>query len=75
MRTFYRNVIQVEILSEEVYDPEKDLDEIYRDITDGECSGDVTVITSNQPLTARTCAELLIEQGSDPGFFGLEALL
>lgn len=71
-RTFYRTVIQVEVLSTEPYDVHKDLDEIAYDITEGSYNGDVQVMTTNERIDGPTTARLLEESGSDPSFFDLD---
>lgn len=71
-RTFYVTVVQVTILSEQPYDPHKDLDEIYQDITTGDANGDTTTILSNDQVNVPTAARMLTDSGSDPEFFGLD---
>lgn len=71
-RTFYRTVVQVTILSEAPYDPHKELDEIYEDITLGDCNGDVTTTTANEEVDAPTAAQILLDSASDPSFFGID---
>ncbi len=72
-RKFYRTVVEVEILSENPLEDATDLQAISYEITQGDCSGHVTVI-SEQAVSGRVMAKLLQNQGSDPGFFQLEAL-
>jgi len=69
-RKFYRTVIQIEVISEEPYSS-TDLEKINYDITDGHNSGEVTLVTDSEELDAKTCAEKLKAQGSDPDFFCL----
>ncbi len=69
-RKFYHRVYQVEVLSEEELSPEMELDDIHHAITDGDCSG-VVSITKDERFDARKMAQLLMKQGSDPGFFQL----
>jgi len=69
-RKFYRTLVTVEVLSEEPYCPET-LEEVARDICDGDCSGDWTHEKSIE-VDGPTMAKLLIKQGSDPGFFQLD---
>lgn len=71
-RKFYRSVIQVEVLSEEPVDFD-DLTEVDYQITEGDCSGFVTDVVTNEEVDGVRMAKLLEEQGSDPGFFGLDA--
>jgi hypothetical protein len=68
-RKFYRTVFTVEVLSEEEPEP-VDLEVLNQQITDGPWSGVVTKGKSEEIGGARM-AELLQEQGSDPGFFEL----
>jgi hypothetical protein len=71
-RKFYRTVVQVEVLSEEpLIDPEN-LDTLMYEITDGGCSGS-TKIVAQETIHGKYAADLLNNQGSDPGFFGLDA--
>lgn len=74
-RRFYRTVVSVEILSEEPYvenpEVEEDLVMIHNDITNGDCSGRVTWGES-QEVDGPTMARLLQEQASDPEFFRLD---
>jgi hypothetical protein len=68
-RTFHKTVIQIVVLSEEPYPP-KQLDQVYFDITEGDCSGDVKTV-STQELNGAQVAQELLNQGSDPAFFSL----
>lgn len=68
-RKFYKTVIRVEVLSEWRYNPGS-LEQIARDIYDGDCSGRWDVLTSEE-VDAKEMAQLLMQQGSDPEFFRL----
>lgn len=70
-RKFYRQVVTVEILSEELKDFDNDLEAIAAAITDGDCSGVVSVEVSDE-VDGLAMARLLAAQGSDPGFFMLD---
>lgn len=70
-RTFYRTVVQIEILSEEPTDFDNDLEAISEAITTGDCSGTVAETTTNEKVDGPTMAKLLKAQGSDPSFFQL----
>lgn len=70
MRTFHRTLIQIEVLSEEYYDPET-LEQIADDIRTGDCSGQWN-IKLRQDLSGHRMALYLKQQGSDPAFFGLD---
>jgi hypothetical protein len=66
-RKFYRQVIMVEVLSEEPYNFQS-LEGVGHAITSGDCSGTWTVAI-NETIDAATCAKQLLAQGSDPEFF------
>lgn len=68
-RTFYRTIIQVEVLSENPYGFNS-LADTAHDILHGDCSGKVGVVR-HSVLNGRACARALLHQGSDPGFFRL----
>ena len=68
-RVFYRTVIKVEVLSEEPFNY-NDLSSVSRQIEE-DCSGKVTDEVDNEEVDGPTMARLLMEQGSDPGFFRL----
>lgn len=73
-RTFYRSVFQVEVISEHPYGQEgegKSLADIAYDIEDGGENGTVSTLVENEQIDARRAAELLIESGSDPEYFGI----
>lgn len=67
---FYRTIFKIEVLSDELVG-ELDLEQINYAITDGHCSGDIT-IESQLEISPKQMAELLIAQGSDPEFLGLD---
>lgn len=69
MRKFYKTVLTVTIISDEPYEY-YDLDHVHYDITRGDCSGEVEVESCE--ITAKQAAELLIKQGSEPGFLFLD---
>lgn len=72
-RKFFKTVFQIEVLSEDK--PLNDvgsLHDIAYQIDEGDCSGVVKHIKSIR-LTAEKAAKALIEQGSDPEFFQLDA--
>ncbi|MBA3822492.1 MAG: hypothetical protein H0X24_01155 [Ktedonobacterales bacterium] len=68
-RTFFRTVIEIEVLSAVPFDPGS-LDEIASDISDGECSGQWTV-TKSEKVDGPTMAQLLMAQASSAEFFQL----
>ena len=69
-RKFYRTVFQVEVLSESPIGA-VELDTLHHMITEGECSGDVKIM-SRQKLDGKQAAKALLKQGSDPGLFNLD---
>lgn len=66
MSKYYKTIIEVEVLSEDPYNPEE-LEQIAADITTGDCSGKWT-ISSSEEVSKEKMTELLIAQGSDPEF-------
>jgi hypothetical protein len=73
-KKFYRNVVEVIILSEEPLHlgGENILSEIESLITFGDCSGRIETTVVNEEVDSATMAKLLQEQGSDPSFFMLD---
>ena len=70
-KKFFKQVVQVVVLSEDSpaeWDNLKDLDYL---ITIGNCSGMIST-TEEVEVDAKTMASLLIEQATDPEFFGLD---
>ena len=65
---FYRTVVQVEILSDELVPDPADLDGINYQITEGGWSGLAETIVLNEEVSRERMAVLLIAQGSDPSF-------
>ena len=70
-RKFYRQVVQVEILSEDAPLEWDNLADIHYAITTGDCSGKLNELIAEE-VDGRKMAELLIKQGSDPSFFRLD---
>jgi hypothetical protein len=68
MSNYYRNVFEVEVLSNEPLPDAVDLADLAYEITEGGSSGQVSVTTRNQQLTAEQMRAALIRQGSDPEF-------
>jgi hypothetical protein len=71
-RAFYRNVIVIEVLSEEPLSGEESLSDIDRLIIAGPCSGKAETTRANEQVDGQRMAQLLAAQESDPGFFGLD---
>lgn len=70
-RKFYKNVLTVEVLSEEPISGHLSLKDIEYMITDGDCSGDIKW-KPQVVLNGKKCADALSGQGSEPGFFRLD---
>lgn len=69
---YYKTIVTVEVLSEcEIGD--SSLEDIASEIHSGEWSGSYNV-TSVEVLSPEKMAQALIDQGSDPSFFGLDSL-
>jgi hypothetical protein len=69
-RIFYKTVYQVTVLSEEPVEF-AGLADIASAITEGDCSGEYTTISS-EVLNGEQVAKALKAQRSDPGFFMLD---
>jgi hypothetical protein len=69
--TFYKTVIQVEVLSEDQPVNDLDLKQIAHEIYEGDCVG-ASSIVSVKELTGQECADALHELGSEPEFFNLD---
>jgi len=70
-RTFYRTLVQVEVLSEDPIPDDCTLKDLLEEIDIGDCSGRTEWLKSNEAVTGKRMAKLLQAQGSDPGFFRL----
>lgn len=71
-RTFYRTVLTLEVLSEEPLTGEESLSDIEYSIDVGSCSGKVETTVENEQVDGPRMAQLLLDQASDPDFFGLD---
>jgi len=69
--TYFKTIIQVEVLSEGGPVDDLSLKEIAHEIYEGDCVGASSLI-SKQELTGKECAEELCQMGSEPEFFGLD---
>lgn len=69
-RKFFKQIIQVEVLSEDVPLEWDNLADVHDAITTGTCSGKVTE-QSKETVDGPTMAKLLEAQASDPAFFNL----
>ncbi len=72
MTTFYRKVIEIELLTDEPLPDEMELGQIGYEMTEGHTSGALRV-TVDEKVTGQEMAKLLIAQHSDPEFLGLDA--
>jgi hypothetical protein len=70
-RKYHRYVFQYEVLSEEPLDDSLSLRALHHLTYDGPCSGQF-LETTHEEVDGKTMAELLLKQGSDPGFFQLD---
>lgn len=71
-RKFYKTVVTIEILSEHpIRSLDTDLGYVTRQIEDGDWSGRV-MLGDSEELTPKECAQALIDQDSEPQFFGLD---
>jgi len=66
MTQLTRTIIQVEVLTDEAYNPDS-LEQVYYDITHGDASGTMEVKES-ATLGPQAMADALVKQGSDPSF-------
>lgn len=64
--SYYRTIIQVEVLSDSPYGV-TNLEDVAYDIDKGVCSGVVKIVSSEE-VSKEKMAKLLIAQGSDPEF-------
>ena len=69
-RKFYKNVITLEILSQEPIPEGMELGNIINECMEGGYSMRTTEHTETE-LSGKEAADALLDQGSDPGFFRL----
>jgi hypothetical protein len=70
--SFKRTVIQVEVLhTDDINIPQFSMSEVLYQIDEGECSGEIKVISSDE-ITGKQMAKYAKAQGSDPDFFGID---
>lgn len=67
---FYKTLIVLEILSEDMIPDDITIGDIIRECHDGAYSG-VTISTDVKFLNGKQMANALLKQGSDPSFFNL----
>ena len=70
-KKFYKTTFKIEVLSEDEFPPWMSLEQIAYEITSGGCSGFYDRVESKE-LSSKECAEELMNQGSDPEFFGID---
>jgi hypothetical protein len=71
-RKFFRTTIVVQVLSEDAPIEFDDLSEVDHMITGGDCSGIFKVLKSER-VEPKAMARMLMKQGSEPEFFGLDS--
>lgn len=69
-KKYFRTTFQIEVLSEKPGARGEDLEAIAYAITEGDCSGVVEQLTSEE-LSPSEMRNALKKQGSDPSFFDL----
>jgi hypothetical protein len=75
MTKYFKTVFKVTVLTEDrPPGPDSDLEQVQRQITSGDWSGEVSVESVDE-LSPEEMAKALEDQGSDPDFFGLGSLI
>lgn len=72
-REFYKTTYEVVVLSEGPMDSDYDLGNVHYAIVRGDCSGRF-MLKKSEPVSGEEMARLLVSQGSDPEFLGLDEL-
>ena len=70
-KQFYKTIYEIEILSEYELPGWMSVEQIAYEITSGGCSAAFNHIKT-QKLSGKECAKELMNQGSDPEFFGID---
>jgi hypothetical protein len=70
-RKFYKTVVTVVVLTEDVPPEYDNLSDLNYLITQGDASGQVTS-TASEVLSGKQAAKALQAQGSDPSFFNID---
>ncbi len=71
MNKFYKTNIMITVLTQDYpVSPNTPIEVVVREITDGDWSG-VVEITETVELSEQEMATALLDQGSDPEFFGI----
>ena len=68
---YYRTLIQVEILSDDIYDF-KNLEEVAYDIDQGDCSGKSQVL-KQESIDEQEMVWFCDQHGTNPTFFGIKS--
>lgn len=68
---FFRTTYVLEVLSQDAGASSLDLATIAREMVHGDLSGHLQLV-AEESISKEECAMALIDQGSDPGFFGIE---
>jgi len=71
-RKFYKTTIHVEIVSEEPFSDGEELQDIVRSCITGGNSFKWDFVRNSEPIDGQYAASMLMDQGSDPGFFQLD---
>lgn len=71
IRKFHYTELRVQIISEEPISQDADLSDIHYLTTEGGASGKVETVKEEE-VDAPKAAEILLDQSSDPNFFGLD---
>lgn len=70
-RKFYRRLVTLEFISEEQHPGVWDIEDALWDAKNGDSSVQ-EISDTTEEVDGKRAAEILIEQGSDPGFFRLD---
>lgn len=71
MKKFYKTNIMITVLSEDFpVSPHTPIETVVSEIVNGDWSGQVEVVETSE-LSEQEMAQALLDQGSDPEFFGI----
>jgi hypothetical protein len=71
MKKYYKSVITITVLTEDYpVSASTPIEVVGREITNGDWSGEVELVSTTE-LAESEMAKALIDQGSDPEFFGI----
>lgn len=71
MKTIYKTILTIEILSESLFNGESLTDIVY-EITDGDWSGNVKILSQNEALTGNEAVTAIVSHGMDAEFFSMD---